>query len=885
MKKSSGKQKFVFFFGEGKAEGSGKMKDLLGGKGAGLAEMTNGGIPVPPGFTITTEVCTYFYSHNHKLPTGLETEYQVAIKKLEKVNDKHFGDSKNPLLVSVRSGAKVSMPGMMDTVLNLGLNDEVAKGLAKKTGNERFAYDAYRRFIHMFANVVMGIDKDEFEHLLSAKKEEVGAKLDTDLKAEDLKDLIVQYKELVKEKAGKEFPQEALEQLDMARDAVFQSWNNPRAITYRRLNKISDDWGTAVNVQTMVFGNLGNDCATGVGFTRNPSTGEKAFYGEYLTNAQGEDVVAGVRTPKPIVELEHDMPAVYKQLREITSRLEKNYRDVQDFEFTIERGKLYMLQTRNGKRTAHAAVKIAVDMVEEGLITKEEALMRVDPESLNQLLHPILDPTAKYEVLTRGLPASPGAAVGKVVFTSEDAVTQGDTDKVILVRMETNPDDIGGMALSQGVLTGRGGMTSHAAVVARGMGKCCVAGCEDIKVDEKGKKFTINGVTVHEGEYITLNGSTGEVISGKVPTMEATLTGDFGRFMTWADEVRKIGVRANADIPRDAIVARKFGAQGIGLCRTEHMFFAEDRLPYMQEMIVADNLEERKKALDKLLKFQKEDFKGLFKEMEGFPVTVRTLDPPLHEFLPKTEEEALALSKIIDVPAEKIWAKSEELHEFNPMLGHRGCRLGITYPEITEMQARAIFQAACELKKEEKLEVIPEVMIPLVGNVSELRDQKAIVVKTAEEVMKEEGVKIEYHVGTMIEVPRGALTADEIAAEAEFFSCGTNDLTQMTMGFSRDDSGKFIKVYLEKKILKADPFQTLDQTGVGQLVKMAVEKGRSVRKGMKVGICGEHGGDPESVKFCHRVGLTYVSCSPFRVPIARLAAAQAAVEDKMGAKK
>ncbi len=879
MNKASDK-KYVFFFGEGKAEGSGKMKDLLGGKGAGLAEMTNGGIPVPPGFTITTEVCTYFYSHNHKLPTGLETEYQAAIKKLEKVNGKHFGDKENPLLVSVRSGAKVSMPGMMDTVLNLGLNDEVAKGLAKKTGNERFAYDAYRRFIHMFANVVMGIDKDEFEHLLSAKKEEVGAKLDTDLKAEDLKDLIVQYKELVKEKAGKEFPQEALEQLDMARDAVFQSWNNPRAITYRRLNKISDDWGTAVNVQTMVFGNLGNDCATGVGFTRNPSTGEKAFYGEYLTNAQGEDVVAGVRTPKPIVELEHDMPEVYKQLREITSRLEKNYRDVQDFEFTIERDKLYMLQTRNGKRTAHAAVKIAVDMVEEGLITKEEALMRVDPESLNQLLHPILDPTAKYEVLTRGLPASPGAAVGKVVFTSEDAVTQGDTDKVILVRMETNPDDIGGMALSQGVLTGRGGMTSHAAVVARGMGKCCVAGCEDIKVDEKGKKFTVGGVTVHEGEYITLNGSTGEVISGKVPTMEATLTGDFGEFMGWADEVRKIGVRANADIPRDAIVARKFGAEGIGLCRTEHMFFAEDRLPFMQEMIVADSLEERKKALDKLLKFQKEDFKGLFKEMEGFPVTVRTLDPPLHEFLPKTEEEALTLSKIIGVPAEKIWAKSEELHEFNPMLGHRGCRLGIAFPEITEMQARAIILAACELKKEEKLEVVPEIMIPLVGNVSELRDQKAIVVKTAEEVMKEEGVKIEYHVGTMIEVPRGALTADEIAAEAEFFSCGTNDLTQMTMGFSRDDSGKFIKVYLDKKILKSDPFQTLDQTGVGQLVKMAVEKGRSVRKGMKVGICGEHGGDPESVKFCHRVGLTYVSCSPYRVPIAKLAAAQAAVEEK-----
>ena len=875
-------KKYVYFFGEGKAEGNGQMKDLLGGKGAGLAEMTNSGIPVPPGFTITTEACNYFYAHNRELPPELNIQYEEAIAKLEKVTGKKFGDNQNPLLVSVRSGAKFSMPGMMDTVLNLGLNDESVLGIAARSGNKRFAYDAYRRFIHMFANVVLGINKDEFEEILTAKKEEVGAKSDTDLTAEQLQELIAQYKELVREKTGKEFPQDPRTQLDMARDAVFQSWNNPRAITYRQLNKIPDDLGTAVNVQAMVFGNMGDDCATGVGFTRNPSTGEKAFYGEYLTNAQGEDVVAGVRTPKPIAELEHEMPAVYQQLNEITSKLEKHYRDVQDFEFTIEKGKLYMLQTRNGKRTAHAAVKIAVDMVHEGLITKEEAMLRVEPNQLNQLLHPIFDPSAKYEVLTKGLPASPGAAVGRVVFTAEEAVTRGDTEKVILVRLETNPDDIAGMNIAQGVLTARGGMTSHAAVVARGMGKCCVVGCEEIKVNEKEKKFTVHGIEVKEGDYLSLNGSTGEVILGQVPTVEPSLTGDFGEFMGWADEIRKIGVRANADIPRDARVARTFGAEGIGLCRTEHMFFAEDRLPFMQQMIVADTLEERKVALAKLLEFQKEDFKGLFKEMAGLPVTIRTLDPPLHEFLPKTEEEALVLSKKIGVPAEKIWAKAAELHEFNPMLGHRGCRLGITYPEITEMQAKAIIQAACELKKEEGLEVVPEIMIPLVGNVAELRNQKEVVVRVAEETMKEEGVELEYHVGTMIEVPRGALTADEIAQEADFFSCGTNDLTQMTMGFSRDDAGKFIKVYLDQKILKADPFQTLDQGGVGQLVKMAVEKGRSVKKNLKVGICGEHGGDPESVKFCHRIGLTYVSCSPYRVPIARLAAAQAAVEEKQG---
>jgi len=873
-------KKFIYFFAEGKADGNGKMKDLLGGKGALIAEMVNSGVPVPPGFTITTEVCNYFAQNKSNFPSGFDKQFLQAIAKLEKTVGKKFGDVKDPLLVSVRSGAKFSMPGMMDTVLNLGLNDETVVGLIEKTGNPRFGYDSYRRFIQMFGNVVLGIEKAEFEDILGKKKEELKIKLDTQLAAEDLQSVIVQYKKLVKEKTGKEFPQEVLTQLALARDAVFKSWNNPRAITYRRMNKISDNLGTAVNVQTMVFGNMGDDCATGVGFTRNPSTGENIFYGEYLTNAQGEDVVAGVRTPRPISQLEKEMPAVYRQLRQITDRLEKHFRDVQDFEFTIEKGKLYMLQTRTGKRTALAAVRIAVDMVKEKLITEEEALMRVEPEQINQLLHPVIDPKAKTEVLTKGLPASPGAAVGQVVFSADEALVQSKERKVVLVRMETCPDDIHGMEVSEGILTARGGMTSHAAVVARGMGKCCVAGCEEIKVNEKEKFFKVGEVVIKEGDWISLDGSLGQVFLGKVATIQPTLSGDFGKFMKWADRIRKLAVRANADIPRDAKAARQFGAEGIGLCRTEHMFFAEERLPFMQEMIVADNGETRRKALAKLLKFQKEDFKGLFREMAGLPVIIRTLDPPLHEFLPKTKTEAEELSKIIGVPAEKIWARDEELHEQNPMLGHRGCRLGITYPEITEMQVEAIIAAACELQKEEKIKVIPEIMIPLVGHLNELKDQKALAIKVAEETMARYQIKIKYLVGTMIEVPRAALIADQLATEAEFFSFGTNDLTQMGMGFSRDDAGKFTRVYLEKKILKEDPFQVLDQEGIGQLVQIGIEKGRQTNRQLEIGICGEHGGEPSSVKFCHRVGMNYVSCSPYRVPIARLAAAQAVIEEK-----
>ena len=874
-------KKMIYFFGGKKAEGNGKMKDLLGGKGANLAEMVNIGVPVPPGFTITTKVCNYFSANKGKMPAGFDSQYKDAIEKMERAVGKKFGDSKNPLLVSVRSGAKFSMPGMMDTILNLGLNEKTVEALAGKSANRRFALDAYRRFIQMFSDIVLDIEKSSFEEILDAVKKEVGAKSDTELKEDDLALVIKKYKELVKKNYGKEFPSDPEIQLSMARDAVFKSWSNPRAVTYRRMNKIADDLGTAVNVQAMVFGNLGNDSATGVGFTRNPSTGKKEFYGEYLTNAQGEDVVAGIRTPKPIIQLSKEMPRVFRELKSITDNLEKHYRDIQDFEFTIEQGKLYMLQTRTGKRTAQAAVKIAVDMVGEKMITKEEAIMRVEPETLNQLLHPVFDPNRTYEVSASGLPASPGAVVGKVVFTSDDAIAAAD-DKIILVRTETCPDDINGMEVAQGILTARGGMTSHAAVVARGMGKCCVAGCEEIKVDEKNQRMIIGDKTIKEGDWISLNGSTGEVILGKVPTVEAKLSGDFGTLMSWVNKTRKLGIRANADVPRDAKIAAGFGAEGIGLCRTEHMFFESERLPLMQKMILADSEIERRKALDKLLSFQKADFLGLFEEMRDYAVTVRLLDPPLHEFLPKTGEEAKELAKKIGIAEEAIWRKTADLHEFNPMLGHRGCRLGITYPEITEMQTRAIISAACELKKQKNIKVVPEIMVPLVGNVAELSDQREVIDRIADETMKSCGVKVKYLVGTMIEVPRAAVTADEIAEIAEFFSFGTNDLTQMTMGFSRDDAGKFIKIYIDKKIFTADPFQTLDQDGVGELVKIGIKKGRSVKKDLKIGICGEHGGDPDSVKFCHRVGMNYVSCSPYRVPIACLAAAQAVIEEKSG---
>jgi len=885
-KKASASKKYVYYFGDGKAEGNGQMKDMLGGKGAGLAEMTNTGVPVPSGFTITTEVCNMFYKVGEKVPSEVAKQEAQYADRLEKSMGAKLGDPKNPLLVSVRSGSKFSMPGMMDTILNLGLNDETVHGLIAKTKNERFAYDCYRRFIQMFGGVVLGMEKSDFEHILQHKKDELGVALDTDLKSEDLKDLILKYKKAVKEHTGKEFPQDAHVQLDLARDAVFKSWNNPRAITYRKLNDISGTLGTAVNVQAMVFGNMGDDSATGVGFTRNPSTGENKFYGEYLTNAQGEDVVAGIRTPQPIAKLEKEMPAVYKQLRTITSKLENHYRDIQDFEFTIQKGKLYMLQTRTGKRTAFAAVRIAVEMVEEKLITKEEAILRLDPSSLDQLLHPIIDPKAKVKVIAKGLPASPGAATGKAVFTADEAVKRAD-EKTILVRNETCPDDIHGMDAAKGILTARGGMTSHAAVVARGMGKCCVAGCEEIRVDEKARKFTIKDIVVKEGDWITLNGTTGEVILGQVPTIEPTLSGEFGILMKWADSFRKIGVRANADIPHDAHIARGFGAEGIGLCRTEHMFFAEDRLPHMQAMIMANTEPERRKALAKLLPMQRSDFIGLFKEMKGYPVTIRLLDPPLHEFLPKREElmVEVAVLKATNgdkekiASKEKILARVEDLHELNPMLGLRGCRLGIAYPEITEMQAQAIIEAACELKKE-GMTVVPEIMIPLVGHINELKNQKAIIKRVADETIKKYGTKIEYMIGTMIELPRAAVTADEIATEAEFFSFGTNDLTQTTFGFSRDDVVKFLNSYIDKGILEKDPFATLDQGGVGKLVVMGVEKGRSVNKHLKIGICGEHGGDPASVEFCHRTGLNYVSCSPYRVPIARLAAAHGAIKEK-----
>ncbi|MGE5644992.1 MAG: pyruvate, phosphate dikinase [Acidobacteriota bacterium] len=899
--------KYVYSFGGGTADGDGKMKDTLGGKGAGLAEMSRAGVPVPPGFTISTDVCKVYYENGNKLTPEIEGQIKEALALLEQRMGQKLGDVDNPLLVSVRSGAKFSMPGMMDTILNLGLNDKTVKALEARSGNPRFAYDCYRRFIQMYGNVVLEIAKSDFDHVFDAQKKKAKAKLDTDLTAEDLKEVIAGYKKLVEKKTGKPFPQDAAAQLAGARDAVFRSWNNPRAIHYRKMNKIPDDLGTAVNVQAMVFGNLGDTSATGVGFTRNPATGAKEFYGEFLINAQGEDVVAGIRTPKPIVELKDVMPEVYNQLREITTSLEKHYRDVQDFEFTIQDGKLYMLQTRNGKRTGPAAVKIAVDMANEGLIDKKEAVLRVDPMQLDQLLHPVIVPESRktLQKIAVGLPASPGAAVGKVVFTADDAVDAATKAPVILVRAETVPDDIHGMEVAKGILTSRGGMTSHAAVVARGMGIPCVAGAGAITVDEHKKQITVavaggKSLTLKEGDWLSLDGSTGEVFAGQAQTAEPdTNSGVLATFMGWADEFRgKFGVRANADIPRDAKVARKFGAQGIGLCRTEHMFFAEDRIEHMQAMIMATDEKSRRKALQKLLPMQRKDFAGLFQAMDGLPVVIRTLDPPLHEFLPKREQLMVDIAKLpyVDAKAKKEMAarygitvgelkkrlpellhRVEELHEFNPMLGLRGCRLGILYPEITEVQARAIFEAVVQVAKK-GVKVIPEVMIPLIGNVKELENQKAIVVKVADEVLGKAGLKDQkYMVGTMIEIPRAALTADEVAKEAEFFSFGTNDLTQTTLGISRDDYVKFSKAYEDLKLFKADPFAVLDQDGVGRLVKQAVQLGRGSRPDLEVGICGEHGGEPSSVEFCYRVGMNYVSCSPYRVPIARLAAAQAAI--------
>ncbi|NJC89085.1 MAG: pyruvate, phosphate dikinase [Desulfuromonas sp.] len=884
--------KYVYFFGNGQAEGRGDMKNLLGGKGANLAEMTSIGLPVPAGFTITTEVCTEFYKNDRNYPAELKEEVARNLARIESMMGKTFGDAVNPLLVSVRSGARASMPGMMDTVLNLGLNDRTVQGIIAQSGDSRFAYDAYRRFVQMYSDVVMGMHKEELDHIMEQMKEQKGVHLDTELDADDLKQLVALFKHKVRESLGQAFPDDPQEQLWGAVGAVFGSWMNPRAITYRRLNNIPAEWGTAVNVQSMVFGNMGSDCATGVAFTRDPSTGENYFYGEYLVNAQGEDVVAGIRTPQPINKAKHkpgDLPAMedvlpdcYQQLVQIRAILEKHYKDMQDIEFTIEKHKLYMLQTRNGKRTAQAAVKIAVDMVQEGLIDKETAVMRVAPEQLDQLLHPSLDPKAPKQVIAKGLPASPGAASGQVVFSADEAEEAAKIGlKVVLVRVETSPEDIHGMHAAQGILTARGGMTSHAAVVARGMGKCCVAGCGDIKVDYKAQQFTArNGLVVSKGDVITLDGSSGEVILGQVPTVKPELTGAFGQLMGWVDDIRRLRVRTNADTPNDSQVARDFGAEGIGLCRTEHMFFEGERIMAVREMILAADLEGRQKALAKILPMQKGDFLGIFRVMKGLPVTIRLLDPPLHEFLPHTEAEIEELAAEIHVPAATLKAKVESLHEFNPMLGHRGCRLAITFPEIYDMQVRAIMEAACELIKHEGYEIIPEIMIPLVGEVKELAVLRKSAIRVADEVIAEYGVKVKYLIGTMIELPRAALTADEIAKEAEFFSFGTNDLTQTTYGLSRDDAGKFLPHYVEQELYPNDPFVALDQVGVGMLVRMGCEKGRATRPDLKLGICGEHGGEASSVKFCHRIGLDYVSCSPYRVPIARLAAAQAVIEEK-----
>jgi pyruvate,orthophosphate dikinase len=877
-------KKYVYYFGDGRADGRGEMKDLLGGKGAGLAEMTRLGIPVPAGFTITTEACIEFFNNKKSYPKGMWEEALAALKRVEKSIGAGFGDPKRPLLVSVRSGAKASMPGMMDTVLNLGLNDQTVLGLIEKSKNERFGYDAYRRFISMFGSVVMGVKRDKFEKALEEKKSQLRARLDTDLPAEALKDLVQIFKKIVLNETGENFPEDPIDQLRLGINAVFNSWFGQRAVTYRRLNNIPDTWGTAVSVVAMVFGNLGETSGTGVAFTRDPSSGERRFFGEFLFNAQGEDVVAGIRTPLPIDALKQKLPKAYRDLLAVYKKLEKHYRDMLDIEFTIQEGKLYMLQTRVGKRTAAAAVKIAVDMAKEKLITKETALLRIDPAQLDQLLHPMIDPKAKVQIIAKGLPASPGAAIGKVVFTAEEAQHMAERhERVILVRAETSPEDIGGMHAAEGIVTARGGMTSHAAVVARGMGKCCVAGCGALAINEEGKFFTVGDITVKEGDYITLNGSTGEVILGQVDLIQPELSGSFKTLMGWADATRTLKVRANADTPHDARVARDFGAEGIGLCRTEHMFFEGDRIKAVREMILADTLEGRKRALAKLLPMQKGDFIGIFREMRGLPVTIRLLDPPLHEFLPQTEEDLEELSREMGVSVDLLRAKNKSLHEFNPMLGHRGCRLGITFPEIYEMQAQAIFEAACELAQE-KLKVIPEVMIPLVAHIRELSEMKALCIKKAEEVMARYKKKIDYSIGTMIELPRAALVADQIAKEAEFFSFGTNDLTQTTFGLSRDDAGRFLPEYVHKGILDQDPFVAIDQEGVGLLMKMGVEKGRSTRPGMKIGICGEHGGEPSSVEFCHRIGLNYVSCSPFRVPIARLAAAQAAVRGKVKGK-
>lgn len=875
--------KYVYLF----SEGNGKMRELLGGKGANLAEMTGLGMPVPQGFTITTEACTQYYRDGETINDEIRAQIMEYIGKLEKITGKKFGDLDNPLLVSVRSGARASMPGMMDTILNLGLNDEVVERFAAKTNNRRFAYDSYRRFIQMYSDVVMEVGKKYFEALIDEMKEKKGVKLDTELDADDLKELARLFKAEYKAKIGKDFPSDPNEQLMGAIRAVFRSWDNPRAIYYRRMNDIPGDWGTAVNVQMMVFGNMGDTSGTGVAFSRNPSTGEKGLYGEYLMNAQGEDVVAGVRTPQPIDMLKKDNPAVYEQFKNIVEKLEKHYRDMQDMEFTIEEGKLFMLQTRNGKRTAAAAIKIACDLVDEGMIDEKEAVLMIDPKQLDALLHPQFDAAAlkKATPLAHALPASPGAACGKVVFTAEDATKWATEkkEKVVLVRLETSPEDIEGMHYAQGILTVRGGMTSHAAVVARGMGTCCVSGCGEIRIDEENKTFTLGGKTFVEGDYISLDGSTGNIYGEAIKTVAATVSGDFGRIMAWADKYRKLQVRTNADTPKDAKQARAFGAEGIGLCRTEHMFFDADRIAAMREMIVSSTVEQREKALAKLLPMQQGDFEALYEAMEGYPVTIRFLDPPLHEFLPTAEADIVALAKEMDMKVSALKGIIASLHEFNPMMGHRGCRLAVTYPEIAAMQTRAVIGAAINVsKRHPEWNIVPEIMIPLVGEVKELAYVKGIVVKTADECIKKAGVDIHYKVGTMIEIPRAAVTADEIAKEAEFFSFGTNDLTQMTFGFSRDDAGKFLSAYYEKKIYESDPFAKLDQTGVGRFVKMAAELGRKTRPDIKLGICGEHGGDPSTIEFCNKIGLNYVSCSPFRVPIARLAAAQANIKHPRG---